>query len=80
MSGNASLVGISTVVTGAQLHTFVIMQNGEVYGWGLNSNGQLGLGFSSTTRRPSRVLLPQPCVAVSIYDAQNLYCGVYSVY
>ena len=33
----------------------VVLENGEVYGWGYNGNGQLGLGNNINQLNPCRV-------------------------
>lgn len=46
---------IIDVAVGAE-HILVLSQNGDVYGWGINSDGQLGVGQTSVVREPT--LLP----------------------
>nr|CAD7426419.1 unnamed protein product [Timema monikensis] len=38
-----------------QTSSMAVMENGEVYGWGYNGNGQLGLGNTVNQLNPSRV-------------------------
>ena len=46
---------IEDVAVGAE-HVLVITSSGEVWGWGNNSEGQLGLGNNTTQRQP--VIIP----------------------
>lgn len=49
------LVGKRTVqVACGEAHSLALTQDGEVWGWGQNSNGQLGLGFSSAAYVPGK--------------------------
>lgn len=81
--GNASMLQIKTMITGPQLHNLVVMEDGSVFCWGLNGNGQCGVGFASTLRRPTAVLLPAPVVQVvsSFYttcyllNTSRMYCS-----
>lgn len=47
---------IEDVAVGAE-HALVLTSSGEVWGWGNNAEGQLGLGNSTTQRQP--VILPR---------------------
>lgn len=48
------------------MHTFVLLEDGRVLGWGANDLGQLGIGFTQgSVRRPYTVALPFPCVDIS---------------
>ena len=38
-------------------HSCALLHNGQVFCWGLNSNGQLGIGNTSKLPTPSAVLL-----------------------
>jgi RCC1 and BTB domain-containing protein len=38
-----------------QISSMAILDNGEVYGWGYNGNGQLGLGTNANQPNPCRV-------------------------
>ena len=39
------------IATGAE-HTLVLTSSGEVWGWGTNVDGQLGMGHTATIREP----------------------------
>ncbi|WP_430885826.1 fibronectin type III domain-containing protein [Fusibacter sp. JL216-2] len=41
------------------------IDNGVLYGWGRNSNGQLGLGHTNSVYSPTKVALPQPALKIS---------------
>jgi E3 ubiquitin-protein ligase HERC1 len=36
-------------------HTLCVTSDGEVYGWGSNSDSQLGLGHTMTVKEPERL-------------------------
>ena len=42
-------------VTCGQTSSMAVLENGEVYGWGYNGNGQLGLGNNINQLNPCRV-------------------------
>ena len=42
-------------VTCGQTSSMAVLENGEVYGWGYNGNGQLGLGNNINQLTPCRV-------------------------
>lgn len=43
-----------------------VLDNGEVYGWGYNGNGQLGLGNNVNQANPNRVANLQGTVIVKV--------------
>ncbi|CAL8069477.1 unnamed protein product [Orchesella dallaii] len=45
---------IVDIAVGAE-HTLAVSADGDVYGWGSNSDGQLGLGHTLTVREPERI-------------------------
>ena len=51
-----------TSISCGQTSTMVALESGEVYGWGYNGNGQLGLGNNINQLSPSRVASVQGCV------------------
>ena len=51
-----------TSISCGQTSTMVALESGEVYGWGYNGNGQLGLGNNINQLSPSRVASLQGCV------------------
>jgi len=66
VSGNATYAQITRVIASSQMHTFVMLDDGRVLGWGANDLGQLGIGFTQgSVRRPYTVALPFPCVDLS---------------
>ena len=46
-------------------HALVRLQNGDVYAWGRNTYGQLGLGDTASHATPTKVTLPRPAVAIA---------------
>lgn len=48
---------VGTVIDGGMYHSVALVKNGEVYVWGDNSNGQLGLG-AEVTREETPVKVP----------------------
>ena len=46
-------------------HGIALLDNGDVYAWGLNDGGQLGQGNSTTQSTPVKVALPRPAVSVA---------------
>jgi len=53
-------------------HTAVISESGDVYAWGLESSGQLGLGSSRT-----KAITPQKVEALCGLGVTQLSCGMY---
>ncbi|KAL7641414.1 UNVERIFIED_CONTAM: hypothetical protein RMT77_008554 [Armadillidium vulgare] len=49
-----------------QTSSMAVMDNGEVYGWGLNSNGQLGLGNTVNQHNTCRVTALQGVVITKV--------------
>lgn len=54
------------------LHVLALLDNGDVYGWGRNSSGQLGLGDAISRLTPTKITLPLPAVYVSAGGAHSL--------
>jgi len=46
-------------------HALVLLDNGDVYAWGLNDAGQLGQGDVATRAVPVKVTLPAPAIAIA---------------
>lgn len=46
-------------------HALVLLDNGDVYGWGLNDNAQLGLGDVLSRTAPTKITLPRPAISVA---------------
>ena len=63
--GGRKVVGI----TCGQTSSMAVLENGEVYGWGYNGNGQLGLGNNINQLNPQRVTALQGVVVT------NVVCG-----
>lgn len=47
------------------LQALVLLDNGDVYAWGLNDVGQLGVGDAISRAAPAKVTLPRPAIAVA---------------
>ncbi|MFH1004742.1 MAG: T9SS type A sorting domain-containing protein [Bacteroidota bacterium] len=52
------LTGITTIETGGHNQTLAVKNNGTVWSWGSNSNGQLGDGTSNNSSTPVQVIGP----------------------
>ena len=55
-----------TRITCGQTSSMAVLENGEVYGWGYNGNGQLGLGNNINQLNPQRVTGLQGVVVTSV--------------
>jgi len=60
--GGRKVIGI----TCGQTSSMAVLENGEVYGWGYNGNGQLGLGNNINQLNPQRVTALQGVVVTSV--------------
>lgn len=62
-------------------HTLCVTSDGDVYGWGSNSDGQLGLGHTLTIREPEKISglsgkgVQQVCIY--IFKSKSLNCLFY---
>lgn len=52
-------------VDAGSTHGIALLDNGDVYAWGLNDGGQLGQGNTVTQSTPVKVALPKPAVSVA---------------
>lgn len=59
------------IAVGAR-HVLALLDDGSVYGWGLNNIGQLGQGDSLPEFLPARITLPAPAVAIAAGRAHSL--------
>jgi len=82
-SGPHSISAIST----SGMHSLVLMANGDVYSFGMNSNGQLGLGYTSApVTTPTKIPMSGPIKGISagwrhslfIYQGGVASCGLNS--
>jgi alpha-tubulin suppressor-like RCC1 family protein len=48
----------AVAVAAGQNHSLALTNTGEVFAWGANGSGQLGLGFASSTPSPTPTLIP----------------------
>jgi alpha-tubulin suppressor-like RCC1 family protein len=61
--------GVALQVSAGEYHSFILFENGDIYGFGDNKNGQLGQPNSSEVKSyytPQRVLLPNDIKAQQI--------------
>lgn len=51
-------------------NTFILARNGELFTWGDNSNGELGIGSSTASSTPTKVTFPtaDPIVDIHVQD------------
>ena len=56
-------------------HTLAIAQDGNVWGWGLNSHGQLGLGLAQSTLLIQSALVPRPLASIYLANATSATGG-----
>ncbi|XP_023712816.2 RCC1 and BTB domain-containing protein 1 [Cryptotermes secundus] len=63
-----SIIGTKRAISIAcgQTSSVAVLENGEVYGWGFNGNGQLGLGNNVNQLNPCRVLNLQGIVITKV--------------
>ncbi len=59
-------VNVVTKIAAGQYHNLALTASGAVYAWGLNSNGQLGNGTTTTPTIPVKVGLPTGTTADNI--------------
>ncbi len=59
------VTGVKQIAAG-QYHNLAVTLNGTLYAWGLNSNGQLGNGTTTTPTIPVQVHMPTGTVANNI--------------
>ena len=57
--------GIKTIACGGR-HTIALVETGEIYSWGSNQYGQLGLGDKNPNTRPQKII---------ISDITSISCG-----
>lgn len=62
----------ATQVAAGGVHALVLLDNGDVYAWGRNSAGQLGLGDLASRLKPIRVTLPLPAIAIAAGGTHSL--------
>ncbi|CAG0910919.1 unnamed protein product [Cyprideis torosa] len=62
----------TTVVCGMH-HTVVLLSSGEVFSFGANTMGQLGVGDLSTRFQPARVVLPEKVTQVAAGNFHTLF-------
>ena len=65
----------SSVTTGL-FHTCALTVQGDVYCWGFNGGGQLGLGNTANQNTPTKVTLPGAVKATAISAGQGHVCAV----
>ncbi|XP_054837874.1 RCC1 and BTB domain-containing protein 2 isoform X4 [Eublepharis macularius] len=60
---------IAVNIACGQMCSMAVIENGEIYGWGYNGNGQLGLGNSDSQPTPCRI------AALQGIRAKRVACG-----
>lgn len=55
----------ATQVSAGGVHALALLDNGDVYAWGRNASGQLGLGDLQSRSTPTKVTLPRPAISVA---------------
>lgn len=55
-------------VASSYRNVFVISEAGELYGWGNNESGQLGIGRTGNQNTPQKALIPEKVAMVDIAD------------
>jgi alpha-tubulin suppressor-like RCC1 family protein len=64
------------ISSGGGKFTCSLMDDGSVYCWGLNDNGQLGLGNTTDQYLPTKVLLPPGRTALAISAGTSHACAI----
>ncbi|MGH0126523.1 UNVERIFIED_CONTAM: hypothetical protein FKN15_028894 [Acipenser sinensis] len=60
-------------ITCGQTSSMAVLDNGEVYGWGYNGNGQLGLGNNGNQLTPCRLIVSGYAHLLALTDEGFLY-------
>ena len=74
--GNA-LKNVKDIATGSN-HTIILKQDGSVFGVGLNSHGELGIG--NTTSPQNRIVQVLDSQNAPVTNIKNIYAAGYSTY
>jgi alpha-tubulin suppressor-like RCC1 family protein len=66
-----------TQVACGDAHSLALSQNGQVYGWGYTSSGQLGLGISGENSDPSMRCIKEPVLIEKLANIKitDIYAG-----
>lgn len=56
----------ATAIAAGREHSLAVMEDGRVYAWGKNNDGQLGTGTVSDEIKPREVLLPKGTAAIGV--------------
>ncbi|XP_030008655.1 RCC1 and BTB domain-containing protein 2 isoform X2 [Sphaeramia orbicularis] len=62
-----------------QLCSMAVLDNGEIYGWGYNCNGQLGLGNNGNQQTPCRIAALQGVNIVQVGTTTDSYKAVFPI-
>jgi alpha-tubulin suppressor-like RCC1 family protein len=65
-----------TAVTAGRNHSCALNSTGDIYCWGFNGGGQLGLGDTSDRVGPTKVTLPLGAKATAVSAGQGHVCAV----
>lgn len=64
--------GAVTAISISTFTSFVLLEDGSVWGSGANAYGQLGLGHHRNVSEFSKMLLPQPAIAIASSNSHSL--------
>ncbi len=67
-----ALPGPATAVAAGWYYSLVLLENGDVYAFGVNASGQLGQGDTTSRRTPTKVPLLSNVVAVAAGSSYSL--------
>jgi len=62
-----------SVISAGNSYALAINEDGEIYGWGTNGNGQLGLGDTTQRNTPTRIGSASNWIAISANDGHSLF-------
>ena len=68
------LSSIKTISCGAK-YAFAISFNNDVYCWGENQNGQLGLNYKENTEEKKNIFIPEKMEYFEEIEIKNIKCG-----
>jgi len=77
----ATLAGhfIEDISVGAE-HTLAVSSDGDVYAWGNNLDGQLGVGHSNAVRTPQRIMAFSGKNISKVFLIYHVHCSISLLY